>query len=84
MMAERDGCTEEDIRSFDALPYKNKVCFVSRPMPEIKSAYYIPGTERNENDEHGIESLTNYIGRFTGKRLIDGFDYVGFLNDMIE
>lgn len=30
---DQNGCTEEHIRAFDALPYKNKVCFTVRDYP---------------------------------------------------
>jgi uncharacterized protein (DUF1919 family) len=51
---ERDGCTREDLRAFDALPFSNKVCFVSKPMPVLKSAVWIPES-RNGQVPHGGE-----------------------------
>lgn len=80
IMCERDGCTYEDICEFDKLPYENKVIFVHKNMPEIKSAYYIEGTELNGKDGQWIKPLTSYVGRMTGLRHIDRFDYVGFFN----
>lgn len=80
LMAERDGCTYEHIRTFDQLQYKNKVIFVHKPMPEIKSACYIPGIELDDTSLHRIQPLTSYIHRFTCKRYIDLFDYVEFFN----
>lgn len=80
IMSERDGCTYEDIKKFDLLPFNNKVIFVHKDMPEIKSSYYIPGTELNGIDGQHIIPLTSYVGKFTGKRYIDYFDYVEFLN----
>lgn len=41
LFTDRDGCTEQDIVEFDNLPYKNKVIFVNKPHPNIKSAVYI-------------------------------------------
>lgn len=79
-MVERDGCTYEDIQAFDKLPYEHKVIFVHKPMPEIKSACYIPGTELDGTDGQWVQPLTSYIHRFTSKRYIDQFDYVEFLN----
>ena len=46
MMTDRDGCTLEDMKSFDSLDYKNKVIFTNRQYPEIKSAFYIRGFEK--------------------------------------
>lgn len=81
IMCERDGCTEQDIESFSDLPLDNKVVFVDHEMPEIRCAVYIPGIE-NKDDEHKIQSITGYLGSFTGKRWIDKFDYVTFFNQM--
>lgn len=81
IMAERDGCEYQDIVDFDSLPYKNKIVFVQKPMPEIRSSYYIPGSEVDDlRSIHKVRGLTEYKGRFTGKRVIDDFDYVSFLN----
>lgn len=38
---EQNGCTEDDVRAFDALPYKNKIFFCSQPYP-YSSVIYIP------------------------------------------
>jgi uncharacterized protein (DUF1919 family) len=84
IMSERDGCTKADIMAFNKLPYKNKVIFVHEPMPEIYSAVYIPGTELNGEDGHWVQPGTSYISRFSGKRYIDKFDYVSFLNSRIK
>lgn len=35
-------CSDAQIAEFDRLPFRNKVCFVGRPMPEIRSAVWIP------------------------------------------
>ncbi len=81
IMTERDNCTLNDIEEFDKLPYKNKVIFVHEQMPEIKSAYYIEGTEIENNTEHKVKALTDYVGKVSGIRYIDKFDYVSFLNN---
>lgn len=81
MMFERDGCTYDDVKAFDKLPYKHKIVFVHKEMPEISSAYYIPGTELEGNPEHKVKILTKYKSWFCGNRLIDMFDYVSFFNE---
>lgn len=59
------------------LLYKNKVAFVARQMPDIKFFYCIPDSLKpNEY----VMDLCKYKGKFTGKRWIDDFDYVEFLN----
>lgn len=83
-MTERDGCTEDDIKNFDALPHKNKVVFVHKPMPEYKSAVYLPGTELDGVDGQWVRPLTSYKGSLTGRRYIDDFDYVSFFNNGLD
>lgn len=74
ILTERDGCTYNDIVEFDKLPYKNKVVFVKQPRPEIKSAFYINGVDCS------ITALTDYLGKFTGLRWLDKFDFVSFID----
>ena len=83
IMSERDGCSYEDIVAFDQLSYRNKVVFVSKEMPEIKSSIYIPHTENTNDENQALKILTGYQSIFSGKRLIDQFDYVSFLNSGI-
>ncbi len=77
IMVQQNGCTKEILQRFDNLPYNHKIAFVAKPMSDIKCAYYIPGTEQENGD---VMDLCQYKGKFTGKRWIDDFDYVGFLN----
>lgn len=82
IMTERDWCRKQDIKEFDKLDYCHKVVFVSKPMPEIYSSVYIPRSEEKiQTEQHKVIGLTSYTGKFTGKRYIDYFDYVGFLNE---
>lgn len=39
--SEQNGCTEEDVKTFDAIPYPRKLYFCSKPYP-YKSVVYIP------------------------------------------
>ena len=75
VMLERDGCTYEDLLTFDELPLKNKVAFVHKLYPDIKCAFFIP--EYSHDIEVG--RLTRYQGHW-GKREYDCFDWVSFLN----
>lgn len=77
VMNEGRGCTYEDLKAFDALPYEHKVVFTHKPYPEIKSAYYINGFEKQESCDY----LFNYPPRSL-KRYYEQFDYVHFLNQM--
>ena len=76
IMCERDGCSINDIMSFNALPSKHKVVFVKEDMPDIKYSYCIPGTREQQQ----IIDLCLYKNKFTGRRWIDDYDYVSFLN----
>lgn len=77
ILVQQNGCTEELLKKFDELPYKHKLALTARPMPEIKCSYYISGSEQPNGD---VMDLCKYKGKFTGRRWIDDYDYVGFLN----
>jgi uncharacterized protein (DUF1919 family) len=77
LFTDRDGCSEKDLIDFDNLPYKNKVVFVNKPHPNIKSAVYISGFEKEKSVGHCMyyRSLLSY------KKYYDDFDYVKWFND---
>lgn len=77
ILVQQNGCTEELLKKFDELPYKHKLALTARSMPEIKCSYYISGSEQSNGD---VMDLCKYKGKFTGRRWIDDYDYVGFLN----
>ena len=84
MMSERDGCTEEDLKKFDKLANPHKIVFVHKPMPEINSAFYLPGTQTTGEDTfHRIVGLTAY-DKWNAHRFIDRFDYVEWFNSGIK
>ncbi len=35
-------CSDELIQRFEALPYRNKICFTAKPFPHFKSNIYLP------------------------------------------
>ena len=65
------------LKRFDALPYEHKVVFVPKPVEDIKSAFYLKNYDAGNKDLYRTVSLT-------GKRCIDQFDYVGFINGLQE
>ena len=71
-----DNCSYETMQRFDRLPYQNKVIFTHIPYPEIASAYYIPGFEKDD----GVGVLLYFKKQFLVRRYLDDFDYVSFLN----
>ncbi len=76
LMTDRDGCTYEDLRAFDALPYEHKTVFTHRPYPEIRTAVYIPGFEAAPC----VGVCSEYQNGHTGRKWYDAFDYVAWLN----
>ena len=76
VMTDKDGCTYEHIKQFDALPYKNKVIFTHKEYPEFKSACCIPGFE-NESE---VGVLSDWKPQLLRRRWLDDFDYVRFFN----
>ncbi len=62
-------------KRFDKLPFKHKVLFTDRDIPEIKCSFAI-------KRKKGKESLLATYGLF-GKCNIDQFDYVAFFNNML-
>lgn len=76
LMSDRDGCTPELLREFDALPYAHKAVFTNMPHPEIRSAVYIPGFE----DQECVGICSEFRDSFSGRKWYDAFDYVKWFN----
>lgn len=77
LMTDRDGCTEELLRRFDALPYQHKAVFTHVPYPDIPSAVYIPGFEK----ESCVGICSEFKNNYSGKKWYDAFDYVTWFNE---
>ena len=80
MTNDRNGFTEEHLRAFDSLPYKNKVCFVHKEYPQYGTAFYIKGSEK----EDMVKTMTEYKRKLGIKRRYDDFDFVSWLNSNAE
>lgn len=65
------------LKRFDALPYKHKVVFASEPVEDIRSAFYLRKYDTGKKNLYRTISIT-------GKRCIDQFDYVEFINSLQE
>ena len=76
MMAEKDGCTKEDVKAFQDLPYNNKVIFTYNAYPNYDSAVCV--RDCSTNGEAAI--MTDYVG-LTGRKYDKYFDYVKWLNE---
>ena len=76
IMTDRDGCTYDDLKEFDNLQYDNKIVFTHINYPELKSAFYITGYEKEKQVGHIYEFLNDV----TGLKHYDEFDYVSWFN----
>ena len=74
MNTDREGVTDELKDRFEKLPYR-KVMFVHQPDETHPSCFYIKGYEEQEC----VGIITDH-DTWDGKRPIDQFDYVAFLN----
>lgn len=77
MMVQREGCDDNMVARFNDLPYKRKVIFTAKSYPDCQSAFCIPDSEEETQE---VMDLCRYKSRFTGRRWLDEYDYVGFLN----
>jgi len=73
---DRDGMTADLMDRFDKLPYP-KVLFTHLPIKR-SNIYYIKGYEKEKEVGFVLEGIG-----WRGKRIIDQFDYITFLNEGI-
>jgi uncharacterized protein (DUF1919 family) len=66
---DRDGCTPGQLAEFDALPFRNKVCFVSHENHGLKYGLYIPGAKDGQVPDGGV------LGKIS-PRFFDGVDWL--------
>ena len=77
LMTDRDGCTYKDLQKFDSLyQYQNKIVFTHKKYPEFKSAFYIPGFEK----EGFVGECWKYKNKISSKKIYDNFPYVDWFN----
>lgn len=74
ILVETDGCTYEDLKAFDALPYKFKVALTHKPYPNIKCAYCIKGYENT-----GAVTDSYRFHKILPLRQYDQFNWMKFL-----
>lgn len=66
-----EGLSIDEIKEFDALPFENKIIFLSKEMPEIKSGVYAYHFKEKTNSQ--VLNFKNIIGRRYYQ------DYVNFI-----
>lgn len=64
------------LRRFDELPFNNKVVFTDRKY-NFPSSYYLKGYNINKENVYATQNIF-------GKRYINQFDYVSFLNSLLR
>lgn len=77
MMTDKNGCTKEQAREFDNLPYKHKVFFTSKKQFDISCAVWM----RDFEGQPEVGVLSDWKPGFWKRRYLDDFDYIGFLNE---
>jgi len=60
IFTDREGATYEQLQAFDRLPFEHKMAFVHKPYPELRSAVYVKGFER-EGQVGELYSLSHYL-----------------------
>lgn len=80
MFTDRDGCSLDNLKEFDNLTFVHKIVFIHKPIPGIKSAFYIKGFEKS----NAVGILSNYRSPYSVKKYYDDFDYVNWFNSGSE
>lgn len=80
--------SQESLRAFDALPFAHKIAFSDSPSP-YASTVYLKRYKRYKKTLARIfpKKIPNvFLTRslLTGKRVIDDYDYVSFINSLRE
>ena len=70
------GCQMELIKRFEKLPFKNKIVFTDNPYSDFNSVVYLPKWTRN------LEGVFQPVSKISGKKPIDDFDFVGYINSI--
>lgn len=65
------------LERFDNLSHKHKIAFTDVPFPRLKSTFYLKGYSITSGKN--VYMTQNY---FNGRRYIDQFDYVSFINGL--
>ena len=72
--------SDEIVREFDALPYEHKALLTYRDIPGIKSAVKLNVKHMDAYGGIAAPSVFEFKSLFSLRRVIDDWDYIGFLN----
>lgn len=78
MLTNWGGDNTDQLARFDRLPFEHKVVFTDKKYPAIKSSFYLKKYTFRNHKNGNIYATQN----ITGKRYIDQFDYVAFINSL--
>ncbi len=72
-----DVYDEKSLQDFQEIPYKSKIILTHKPYPNIKNTFAVSCYENNMPRAKLFE-----INEKTGKRYLDEFDYIKFINQI--
>ena len=76
LFTDRDGCTYEDLKRFDALPYENKKVLCCKEYPELKSAVYV----KEFAGEKQVGDCFEFCNKISPRKYYDVLKYVDWFN----
>lgn len=79
IMTDRDKATLKEMKAFDRLKYRNKIILTGKEYEGITNQYCIQNCK-----EHGHLGDVFSKSRILGKKKLDEFDYVSFLNNELN
>ena len=78
ILCEKKGCTLEQMKAFEALPYKQKLILTCRYYPELKYGFHIKGFEEIGYIDNLLKDVPGLFP--TSKKYYDQFDFVTWFN----
>lgn len=81
MLTEQEDCTEELVREFGNLPYKNKVVFTYKKYDDVDCAMYL---EQFKDNPKGVYMFLGFKNRFSKERKLDCFDFISWFNGQTD
>lgn len=78
VLCEKKGCTYEQMKEFESLPYKNKLILTSKYYPKLKSAFQIKGFENIGYIDNLLKEMPSFP--FNTKRYYEQFNFINWLN----
>lgn len=77
LLVERDGCTEDQLREFESLPFECKISFVHQDYQGLNHSFVVPGY----SDFGEVGKITEWKGHW-GKKEYDVINWIDILNNI--